>query len=324
MRGSSIARLSRLHVRLGLAFAVPLLIIGASGILLGFYDWLRYSSAPYRLEEPVVQPVAPAVLADAARSAYPDGRLEVLYLPTEPNRAARARLSGRDGNRKVVFLDPATGTPVATRDPAERDLVDWLHEVHRGAIAGLAGEIVAAAGAISLVLLWMSGLPLKRQGRRGRHLHGRIGRWVGGVLALVALTGGVLSFAKPLREKLYPAPHTGVATAPPAVDIAQAVSAGSRVYTGALLERVLLPVRGGQPVALRFQDGGRVWVDGASGRVLRMETPWSPWINLLYPLHSGRTLGKLGPPIVAAFGVVLMFLILSGYALHRKAMKKWC
>lgn len=322
MKGSSIAQLSRLHVRLGLVFAVPLLIIGASGILLGFHDWLRYGASPYRLEEPVVQPVAPAVLADAARSAYPEGRLEVLYLPTEPERAARARLSGKEGSRALVFLDPATGKPVAVRDPAERDLVDWLYEVHRGAIAGLSGEIVAAAGAVSLVLLWLSGLPLKRQGRWARPLHGRIGRSAGGVLALVALTGGLLSFAKPLREKLYPAPRTSVATPLPTVDIAQVVSAGSRVYTGSLLERVLLPVRGGQPVALRYQDGGRVWVDGANGQVLRTETPYAPSINLLYPLHSGRMLGKLGPTLVAAFGVLLMFLTVSGYSLQRKAIKK--
>lgn len=322
MKGSSIPQLSRFHVGLGLVFAVPLMIIGASGLLLGFHDWLRYGSSPYRLEEPAVQPVAPAALADAARSAYPGGRLEVLYLPTEPDRVARARLSGKEGNRALVFLDPATGKPVAVRDLAERDLVDWLYEVHKGAIAGLSGEIVAAAGAISLVLLWLSGLPLKRQGRRARSLHGRIGRAAGGVLALVALTGVLLSFTKPLREKLYPAPRTSVATPLPTVDIAQVVSAGSRVYIGSLLERVLLPVRGGQPVALCYQDGGRVWVDGANGQVLRTEPPYAPWINLLYPLHSGRMLGKLGPTLVAAFGVLLMFLIVSGYFLHHKAIKR--
>ena len=180
----------------------------------------------------------------------------------------------------------------------------------------VAGELVAAAAAFSLLALWLSGRPLRRQGSRRGHLHGRVGRATGAALALIALTGGVLAFAKPLRERFYP-PPTASAGKVATPDPVRIISAGSRAYSGTQLERVLFPVRPGQPAALRFADGARVWVD-VDGEVLRTESVLSPWLNLLYPLHSGRVLGKLGPPLMALFGVVLLFLTCSGYLLRSK------
>ena len=317
-----IAQLSRLHLWVGLTCAIPLIVIGVSGIFLGFCDVLRYGSAPYRLEKPVAHPVGAAALAAAARSAYPGARLEVLYLPTAPERAARARLTSEAGSQVVVFLDPGTGKTILVRSAAERDLVDLLYQIHHGRIAGLAGEIIAAVAALSLVLLWLSGLPRRRRGGLPRHLHGRLGRMTGGVLACIALTGGVLAFAKPLRENLYPAPVTSGAATLPGPDLERMVSVASAAYAEAPLERVLFPVRGDQPLTLRFSDGGRVLVDGANGEVLGKETPYSPWINLLYPLHSGRILGASGPPLVAALGALMLFLTASGYLLRRRSVKK--
>lgn len=316
-----VGRLSRFHVIVGMTSAVPLIVIAVSGVLLGFYDGLRHGSAPYRLEKPVTHPLGPAALVGAARSAYPGGRMEMLYLPATPERAVRVRMTGEAGRRSVIFLHPGTGKPIAVRDAAERDWVELLHEVHRGKIAGFTGEILVAAAALSVVLLWLSGLPSRRRGGKVRHLHGRLGRVTGGLLALIALTGGMLAFAKPLREHLYPPPRTSAARALPAADIATLLRAGSGAYAVAPLDRIIFPVRGDQPLVLRFRDGGRVWLDGGKGEVLRTETPYAPWVNLLYPLHSGRILGRLGPPLVAALGVLLLLLIGSGYLMRRKGAK---
>ncbi len=45
------------HLYLGVTLALPLLIIAASGIMLSFYDELRYAAPPYRLAAPVHQPL---------------------------------------------------------------------------------------------------------------------------------------------------------------------------------------------------------------------------------------------------------------------------
>lgn len=310
MKPRRIAQLSKFHVRLGVAFTLPLLLIGATGVLLGFYDALRYGSPPYRLDKAVSLPVEPAELAKGAQLAYPGGRLEALYLPTAPDRAARAKLTVAGRRKVVAFLDPDTGKAVAVRDASRRDLVDWVHEVHRGAIAGLAGEVAVAGAAIAAVLLWLSGLPMAG---RARHLHGRLGRVLGGGVAAIAVTGAILAFAKPLRERFYPPPAVGVASSP-LLDPASLISAGSRSH-GAALERVQFPVREGQPAVLRFADGSRVWVN-AGGATLREETAFNPWLNMLYPLHSGRVLGKFGPPLVALFGTGLLYLTYSGFRLR--------
>lgn len=311
MKAETIALFSRIHVRLGMLFALPLVLIAATGVALGFYDALRYGSAPYRLGKPAEQPIGAAELAKAAHQAFPGGRLETLYLPAEPDRAARARLVEAGGRKVVAFLDPATGNAVAVRDASQRDLVDWLHEVHRGAISGLAGEVAIAGAAVAILLLWLSGLPLAL---RARHLHGRLGRIAGGGLAVVAVTGAVLAFAKPLRERFYPPPAAGVANTR-SLDPARLISAVSRSHGAAQLERVQFPVREGQPAALRFADGSRVWLD-ARGATLREETVFNPWLNMLYPLHSGRVLGKFGPPLVALFGAGLLYLTYSGVRLR--------
>lgn len=311
MKAETVALFSRLHARLGVLFALPLLLIAATGILLGFYDALRYASAPYQLEKPVGRPVGAAELAKAAQVAFPVGRLEVLYLPAAPERAARARVTEAGGRRVVAFLDPATGKTMAVRDASQRDLVDWLHEVHRGAIAGVAGEVAVAGAAIAVVLLWLSGVPMAG---RGRHLHGRLGRVLGGAGAAIAVTGAMLAFAKPLRERFYPSPATGIAHTQ-SFDPARLISAGSRSHGAAALERVQFPLREGQPAVLRFADGSRVWLD-AGGATLREETAFNPWLNMLYPLHSGRILGKAGPPLVALIGSGLLYLTYSGFRLR--------
>lgn len=313
------AQLSRLHVRMGILFALPLLLLGVSGILLGFYDELRHSDFPDRLDVRFARPLSPAVLAEAARAAWPFGPLEVLHLPAAPDRAVRAAMAGEQ--RVTLFLHPGTGELLAIRDTERKDWVGRLHDLHRGKVAGFAGEIVAAAAALAIVILWLTGLALRRRRKGARHLHARLGVAAGGILAFLAFTGGVLAFAKPLRDAFYPPPRVGSVITEYPEDLSRLITRGTAVSPAAPLDRIIFQLRSHQPLVLRFRDGGRVWLDGGSGEVLRTETPFSPWINLLYPLHSGRILGGWGPPLAAAFGALLLFLAGSGWLLRRPGGK---
>lgn len=108
--------LFKAHVYLGMACALPCLIIAGTGIFLGFYDQLRYSTPPYGLTTPVHHGLAPAVLAAKICSAYPEYRLVQLFLPTAPAYAARARLEGADS--RLVFVHPGTGAILAIQKTA--------------------------------------------------------------------------------------------------------------------------------------------------------------------------------------------------------------
>lgn len=304
MNGHRRGQLYRLHACLGLIAALPLLVIAVSGIILGFHDKLRYASAPYRLSGPVAHPLEPATLADAARAALPGGRLEVLYLPTAPERAARAVMAGE--KRLILFLHPATGRVLAVRDAERKDRLEFLRALHHGKALGVAGEIAAGAAALLLPLLWLTGRPFRRGGLYKSGIHAGLGRITGGALIFLAVTGGILTFAKPLRDHFYPPPRS--VTVFKATDLSRAVEIGAGIYGLAPLDRIVFPARADLPLLFRFRDGGRVWLDAARGEALRVETPFAPWLNVLYPLHSGRILGRSGPPLVAALGVALLLL----------------
>ncbi len=316
--------LFKTHVYLGVVLALPLMIIAATGILLGFYDELRYAEPPYRLNQAVKASLPPAVLAQRVQAAYPGYRLEVLYLPTAPERAARAKLAGTDP--RLAFIHPGTGQTLAVRDTGEQDGLDFLYALHRGKLLGLPGQIIACAGGISIPILWGIGLLLRRRRlayrakRRTsltiRSVHRELGLILGGVLAVLAAMGSLLNFAGPLKQWLDPPPR--LASRGPAVtpaNLAHHLSSAAGAYPAAPLERIYFPADEHTPLQLRFRDGGWAYLD-AGGRVLKIVTPFSHWTNLLYPLHSGRLWGAHGPKFTALFGMMLLGLSGSGLYLY--------
>jgi len=324
--------LFKTHVYLGAALALPLMIIAATGILLGFYDELRYAEPPYRLNQAVEAGLPPAVLAQRIQADYPDYRLEVLYLPTAPKCAIRAKLAGPD--RRLAFIHPGTGQTLAVRDAAEQDGLDFLYALHRGKPLGLPGQIIASAAGVSVPILWGVGLllrqrrPADRTERRNfltlRGLHRDLGLMLGGFLAVLAVMGSLLNFAGPLKQWLAPPPR--LAGSEPAVttNIAHHLSSAASAYPAAPLERIYFPADESTPLQLRFRDGGWAYLD-LDGRVLKIVTPFSHWPHLLYPLHSGRVWGTHGPKVMALFGLILLGLSGSGLYLHcrrRKAIRK--
>lgn len=308
----------RLHRGLALLATVPLLAVAGSGILLGYYDELRYAAPPYRLAAPVAQPLSPAALAAAALTARPTARLEALYLPQAPQRSARALVCGDREGRLLLFLHPGDGSLLAVQHAHEQDLLGRLYDLHHGRLFGAAGVAIFAGAALALVLLVLTGLLLYR---RPAGLHARLGAAAGVVLLYFALSGALLSYAKPLRERWYPAPPLPHAPrpAPAPAAVERALATVAAIYGPAPLERILLATPG-RPMLLRFADGRRVYLDHSGRRVLRTETGTAPWLNLLYPLHSGRLLGNWGALPAAAGGGALLVVVVSGFVppLRRK------
>jgi len=327
------------HLYLGIAISLPLLIIAASGIVLAFYDDLRYAAPPYRLTTPVYQTRDAHALAEAVRRQYPSHRLEVLFLPTAPEHSARARLAGMEP--LLVFVHPGTAAILEVKGAADLDWLDWLRELHRGSMLGLVGQIAASVVGLGTLFLWAMGLWLwlrrsataKRQRRRVKLFHGSVaihrqtGLLLGGPIAVLALLGALLNFAGPLMQWLDPPPAIVTPTSTQqltTLPLPRLVDAAVNGYHDSPLERIYFPATASQPWRFRFLDGSWVFVDGQNGTLLKLKTPSSHWTMLLYPLHSGKLLGIYGHWLLVLFGSVLLFLVGSGLCHGWRIIKPRC
>jgi uncharacterized iron-regulated membrane protein len=316
------------HLYLGMAIALPLLIIASSGIILSFYDDLRYSAPPYRLENPVDQPRDAEALAESVRRHYPRHRLEVLFLPTAPERSARARLASPEP--LLVFIHPSTAAILEVKGAADLDWLDWLRELHRGSVLGLPGKIAASMVGLGTLFLWLMGLWLwyrrsataKRQRRKTEILlglmvsHRQTGLLLGGPVVGLVLLGTLLNFSGPLMQWLDPPPTILSPTYTEqlmTLPLPRLVDTVVKNYHDTPLERIYFPATASQPWRFRFLDGSWGFVDGQNGKLLKLKTPSSHWTMLLYPLHSGKMLGICGHWLLVFCGLTQLFLIASGW-----------
>jgi len=324
------------HLYLGIAIAFPLLIIAASGIVLSFYDDLRYAAPPYRLATPVYQSLDADTLAESVRRHFSRHRLEVLFLPTAPERSARARLAGPEP--LLVFVHPGTAAILEAKDASDPDGLDWLRELHRGSVLGLPGKIAASMAGLGILFLWAMGLWLwfrrsatvNRQRRRIKFfpgsvaIHRQTGLLLGGPIAVLALLGALLNFAGPLMQWLDPPPAMVTPTSTQrltTLPLPGLVDAAVNGYRDSPLERIYFPATANQPWRFRFLDGSWGFVDGQNGTLLKLKTPSSHWTMLLYPLHSGKLPDIYGHWLLVLFGLALLFLVGSGLRHGRRIIK---
>jgi uncharacterized iron-regulated membrane protein len=323
------------HLCLGIALALPLLIIAVSGIVLSFYDDLRFASPPYRLAAPAYRPRDAGALAESIRRHFPRHRLEVLFLPAAPEHSARARLAGPEP--LLVFIHPGTAAILATRNGADPDGLDWLRELHRGSVLGLPGKIAASTAGLGTLFLWLMGLWLwfrrkatvKRQRAkrfpRLMAIHRQTGLLLGGPVAVLALLGALLNFAGPLMQWLDPPPTiTEFVSTQQMLPLPGLIDAAIRGYRNAPLERIYFPADASQPWRFRFLDGSWGFVDGRDGTLLKLKTPFSHWTLLLYPLHSGKLPGIWGHWLLVLCGIALLFLLGSGARRGWRIIKPRC
>lgn len=323
------------HLYLGVAIALPLLIIAASGIVLSFYDDLRYAASPYRLATPMNQSLDANALTESIRHHFPGHRLEALFLPAAPEHSARAKLAGPEP--LLVFIHPGTVAILEVQNSTDFDGLDWLRELHRGSVLGLPGKIAASVVGLGVLFLWVMGLWLwirrittaKRQRRRAKGLtaiHLQMGLLLGGPIAGLALLGALLNFAGPLMQWLDPPPALASTSSQPLTipSLTRLIEIATQSYRDAPLERIYFPAIVSEPWRFRFLDGSWGFVDGQNGTLLKLKTPSSHWTMLLYPLHSGKLPGIYGHWLLVLFGSALLFLVSSGLCHGWRIIKPRC
>ncbi|MCE3223359.1 MAG: hypothetical protein K0S58_1539 [Nitrospira sp.] len=320
---SATRRLSKTHTILGAVLMAPLLVTTVTGIMLGWYDQLRYATEPYGLSSPSEARLSATALVTVIQNHYPNHRLETLFMAVESSRAARAKLGSP--SPLTVFLHPASGSILGTRTLAQRDWVDLLYDLHPGKTFGVAGQVTTAVTAFGIAVLWGLGIAMW-YGRRASAVktipalswriigfHRWAGFWLG--LPFIALTGlgAALNFAGSLIATFDPPPKViPIGPRPSPLGLASLAETHAPLYRPAALERIVFPKQDTDPVQLRYADGGWVFLDGYRGRVLDLKRPLDHWARSLYTLHSGRFFGVGGPWLVACLGLVLLAAVATG------------
>lgn len=311
----SLAFCYRLHRRLGLLLIVPLLAIAGSGLVLIFFDQLRYSAEPYALDEPVQTALPPIELIETIQRTKPDRRLLRLYLPHSNSQTARAVFDGKDG-KSLAFFDPATGLLISLRDANQKDWLDWLYRFHQGKTFGMIGQLLFSLSGLMVSILWLLGVFLFTSipiNKRSMFYHRHVGLTFGGLLAAFMLCGAVLNFVVPLQQSLKPLPFVPESKqVASTLALSELLTIAGNIYPHSALERFYIDKPVNNLMMVRFRDGARFYFNKQDGQCVGQQMPLSHWLDWLYPLHSGRLFGGVRYPLLILLGITLLILAWGG------------
>jgi uncharacterized iron-regulated membrane protein len=310
--------LRRLHRWIGLALALPLVVMGASGCVLAAALLFECCHVQLGADAPADHAMQIPAIVAAAREAAPAG-------------ATPRRIHLTPGEAAIVYLAlPHAQMPTlrASVDPVSLHVLDlresgggfvrWVRNLHEsfllGAQGGVGRGVVGWCG-VGLLVLGLSGIPLwwPKPGRwraavtvsRGssglrlqRELHGAAGAWALALLLLQSVSGAALAFPQTARAiaGLPPQFPQGARRDAPQAEIdatpvlGAAVAAALRAVPDAALHDIRLPASAGRPMIAFLLPRGQwegapeaaVLLDPTTGRIRSVSDPrsqgWGGWL----------------------------------------------
>ena len=284
--------LRRLHSFAGLALALMLVAIAATGV------GLSLKPAIGRLAAPAIAPgVSVAALTEAVAARHQ--RVDAIRVRGD----GAVTVSFNDGaGKKVERVDPRTGAGLGAYQPSET--FRWLADAHRSLLMGDAGRIAVALTALGLLVMSLTGTVLLARslggagallrpvrGAAARRWHGELGRLALAGLLLSSLTGAFLSAATfdlvPFAENSAPVVTASGGPAAPVGGLA-----GLAAVDVVDLERLTFPARNDATDVFTLRSSlGEALVDPSTGGVLSF-APTSTMDRidrLAVALHTGRS-----------------------------------
>lgn len=306
--------LRSLHSIPGLLAALLLMLLALSGATLALNPALERLQAPAAAADINVAQLAGRVAGQLSEVEQlrrtPSGTLIVYHREHGQTLASR--------------VDPQTGAVLAPYTPSAFDR--WVKELHRSLFLDTPGHIVAALGALAMLLLSTSGAVLlaRRAGGWGKLLrplrgsfsqrwHAEVGRLTILGLLLSALSGlylsaGTLGLIADDGQGQPPLPPP--ISAGPALPVAS-LAALQAVNLNDLRELVYPDPDSPQDLFSLHTRSGQGYVDPANGALLAFqpESGMQQLSGFIYQLHTGEGLWWLGLLLgLGALGVPLMSL----------------
>jgi len=339
----------RLHLWLGLASGVVLLIVALTGCLLAFEDEIRDATQHQLLY--VEKETGPQLCIDSIRSIVRryDKKLKLTQVRYYGDPAKAVHCYTKD--KKILSLNPYTGAVLGLRN-TEKDWLSLVLSLHLTLLLGKAGEAIIFCNVwIFLLMLlsgmilwfprrwkqWRQGLTIKKNAsakRRNYDLHSVLGFYAWLPLLLIAVTGIDMATGGRKEAKLQSQPLAGI----------EGPAKGKGIYDQAIRQvvrnepievlRVNLPQDsvGVIGVSIRYRTSGlrkqeAFSFDRYSGQLLKTDSYQHKsfrqrFFGSDYELHTGRILGLPGKLLMFLAALVAASLPVTGFLIWRGKWKK--
>jgi uncharacterized iron-regulated membrane protein len=337
------------HLWIGLAIAIPLIVVAVSGAVLVFEDALdRRLNPRTSFVTPGDRPLPIDDLVASARKAFPETQLGSITFPEQPDLALQIGASSKSTGPVSIAINQYTGEVLGIRSSAEREagLARRIHLLHTRLFAGQVGEwIVGTITALTLfmaiagmVLWWPRKIFSVKWSASGRRinfdLHNVFGFYASAVFFFIALTGMMIAFEQwtdPMFMRLNDTPVAALPresndTTIQAIKIETLTRAAEAALPGAFLKGLGIP-NGGRNVItamMKYPEdrtpGGRsrVALDQHSARVLavintRTAPAGSRLVNLKRSAHTGDIFGTATRALYFVTCLMLAGQVVTGF-----------
>lgn len=363
----------QVHLWLGVALCLLVVPVCVTGAYEVWQDQIDDAFHPHRFAVTAGPALGPAAYAAAAQAAFGDrATISAVRLPVEAGQPALVTgVQGRPGGESAeaprrqegpnappapparrptltAWVDPATAKVLDVADPA-KSFKQTMHRLHGSLlITGGAGrKIVGWLGwallvsALTGIWLWwpsrnfLTGFRYRRTGSTLLNLHYLTGFWIAIPLAVLALTGAIISFPQTSRAVLGAFTDVtpqqrpgggggGGGTLPKtALTIDRAAELAAAAAPGSVLQTIALPTRGrGEPQwraqfqAPEGQTGKVVTVADETGvaevQAPRPVLPGDGVLRWNRRIHDGDGTGVVWKVIITLGGLIPALLAVTG------------
>ena len=337
----------QLHLWIGIAAALFLLLAGASGTLLVFETQIDQALNPKLARvAPSGSLLSLTELKIALQHQYPGYRVLSFEIPAGPDLASAAYLQPPLGAGIDVAVDPYTGRALGVWD--NNRFARKLHEFHTHFLAGEVGSAIVGWSSVILLFLSVSGLilwwrskifriDLQTSGPKFQYdLHSTVGVVAFVFLLAFAWTGVVVHWGDTARAWVGKVSGVVVRPADPRPD--SPPSGALPLEPAHLLARAQAAVPGARPTVIQLSENAdrpaliimkfpedhtpagrtRVFLDAYSGKVLALNSSRAAPAAVAYltrlnrEIHTGDIGGWPGRIVAAVFSLSLPVLAVSG------------
>jgi uncharacterized iron-regulated membrane protein len=351
--------LLQIHLWLGLAAALFLVVLGLTGSIIAFEGDIDHWLHPARWFVTAQDRVLPeADLVRAVEQKYAPARVGAIEISPRRNLAQFMRLN----DRSAVTINPYDASILSRLMQPTRTqrVLGVVHQIHLRLapdtkLAPAGKVIISYAGLVLCILaptgflLWWrarrTSIQWKKASwfRRAFDAHNVIGLYAGLFLIVAAFTGVLIGFESG-EKAIYavtgssrpsfarPPQSTPVPGAPP-IGIDRAIGIARQSIPGAAVDTISLPLqaKGSYTVVLRVPEEtsgsahSSVTVDQYTGQVLQVhnfltESQGYRWIRFNRSIHTGDIWGLGGHILMSLSSLLLVAMVITGLIIWWKKL----